>query len=164
MAEIIQSPHKILRSISKEVIKEEIQSEKIKKVILDMKNALHKEDDGVAIAAPQIDVPLRIFIVSKKVDQKKYEDDLIFINPTITKLSKKKEAMSEGCLSVRWKYGLVKRSTTATVKALNEKGNEFVMSAKGLMAQIFQHEVDHLNGVLFIDKATNVEDLPPEKK
>lgn len=162
MTSIVQSPHKTLRSISKEVSKEEILSEKIKNIIVDMKNALYKEDDGVAIAAPQIDVPLRIFVVAKKVNPKKYDDDLVFINPVITKLGKKKEAMSEGCLSVRWKYGLVKRSVTATVRALNAEGNEFVMSAKGLMAQIFQHEVDHLNGVLFIDTATDVEDLPPE--
>ncbi|MEK7105795.1 MAG: peptide deformylase, partial [Patescibacteria group bacterium] len=73
----------------------------------------------------------------------------------------KKELVSEGCLSVRWKYGLVKRATTATVRALNAEGNEFVMSGKGLLAQIFQHEVDHLNGVLFIDTAIDVEDLPP---
>jgi peptide deformylase len=71
--------------------------------------------------------------------------------------------MSEGCLSVRWKYGMVRRSVTATIKAFNMEGNEFVMSGKGLLAQIFQHETDHLKGVLFIDKATNVEDLPPEK-
>ena len=57
---------------------------------------------------------------------------------------------------------MVKRATTVTVKAYNEQGNEFVMSAKGLLAQIFQHEIDHLNGILFIDSATNIEDIPPE--
>ncbi|MEK9174235.1 MAG: peptide deformylase, partial [Patescibacteria group bacterium] len=91
----------------------------------------------------------------------KAKGDIVFINPVITKLWKKKELVSEGCLSVRWKYGLVKRATTATVRALNAEGNEFVMSGKGLLAQIFQHEVDHLNGVLFIDPAIDVEDLPP---
>lgn len=162
MTNIVQSPHKTLRMNAEEVKPNEIGGEKLKEIIEKMKTALHGEDDGVAIAAPQIDVPLRIFIVSKKVLTKSTED-MVFINPVITKLGKKKEPMSEGCLSVRWKYGLVKRATTATVKALNEKGNEFVLSGKGLLAQIFQHETDHLNGVLFIDKATNIEDLPPEK-
>ncbi len=162
MTNIVQSPHKTLRMVAQEVSAQDFGSEKLKEIINKMKTALHGEDDGVAIAAPQIDVPMRIFVVSKKV-LPKAKDDMAFINPTITKLGKKKEAMSEGCLSVRWKYGLVKRATTATVKAYNEKGNEFVLSGKGLLAQIFQHETDHLNGVLFIDKATNVEDLPPEK-
>lgn len=128
-----------------------------------MKELLHGEDDGVAIAAPQINIPLRIFVVSKRALPKALED-MVFINPTITKLGKKKEMVSEGCLSVRWKYGMVKRSLTATVRATNMEGNEFVMSGKGLLAQIFQHETDHLNGVLFIDKAVDVEDLPPNKE
>ena len=161
MAKIVQSPHKTLRGIAEAVKKSDITSEAFLSMIENMKKALHGEDDGVAIAAPQIDVPLRVFIVSQKA-LPKADDDMVFINPEITKLGRKKEAMSEGCLSVRWKYGLVKRSTTATVKALNMQGNEFVMSGKGLLAQIFQHETDHLNGVLFIDKATDVEDLPPE--
>ena len=160
MSSIIQSPHKTLREIAKEVSKEEISSEKIKNILDSMSRALHGEEDGVAIAAPQIDVALRIFVVSQNVVPNANKD-LVFINPKIVRLGKKKEALSEGCLSVRWKYGLVKRSVTATVKALNEQGNEFVMSGKGLIAQIFQHEMDHLDGVLFIDKATNVEDLPP---
>ena len=161
MAEIVQSPHNTLRTIAEAVKSSDIGSEKLTTIVEAMKTALHGEDDGVAIAAPQIDVPLRIFVVSQKAIPKA-ADDMVFINPEIVKLGKKKEAMSEGCLSVRWKYGLVKRSTTATVKAWNMQGNEFVMSAKGLLAQIFQHETDHLNGVLFIDKATDVEDLPPE--
>jgi peptide deformylase len=161
MSEIIQTPHATLRAIAKEVPLSEIGSPKIKKIIQEMKKALDGQDDGVAIAAPQIDVPLRIFVVSKKIVTKA-TDDAVFINPQIIRLGKKKEDMSEGCLSVRWKYGMVKRSTTATVKALNAEGNEFVLSGKGLLAQIFQHETDHLNGVLFIDKATNIEDVPPE--
>jgi len=65
---------------------------------------------------------------------------------------------------VRWKYGLVKRSVTATVRALNVEGNEFMMSGAGLLAQIFQHEIDHLDGILFIDKAKNIEDIPPSNE
>jgi peptide deformylase len=163
MDSIVQSPHKTLRVVAEVVKKEDIGSTKLAGIIEDMKKALHGEEDGVAIAAPQIDIPLCIFVVSQKAIPKA-DGDTVFINPKIVRLGKKKEMMSEGCLSVRWKYGLVKRSTTATVKALNVQGNEFVMSGKGLLAQIFQHETDHLNGVLFIDKATNLEDLPPVKE
>lgn len=161
MSDIVQSPHATLRATASEVARADIGSKKISDILMEMKHALHGEDDGVAIAAPQIDVPLRIFIVAQKALPKATED-IVFINPTITRLGKKKEMVSEGCLSVRWKYGMVKRSVTATVKALNEQGHEFVMSGKGLIAQIFQHEVDHLDGILFIDRAIDIEDLPPE--
>lgn len=162
MADIIQDPHATLRAQAEVVPQDQITSKEIQAIIASMKKSLNTQDDGVAIAAPQIDVSLRIFVVSKKalVDAK---DDVAFINPEIVRLGKKKEYMSEGCLSVRWKYGLVKRATSATVRAYNEQGNEFVMSGKGLLAQIFQHEIDHLNGSLFIDNAINIEELPPEK-
>ena len=70
--------------------------------------------------------------------------------------------MEEGCLSVRWLYGKVKRSEKATVRAHDETGKIFTKGASGLLAQAFQHEVDHLNGILFTDKATHLESLPPE--
>lgn len=163
MSVILQEPHTVLRSIAVPVAANEIGSKKLNAIIADMKAALKKESDGVAIAAPQIGVPLRIFVVAKQASKQfsKATDDVVFINPEIVRVGRKKEALSEGCLSVRWKYGLVKRSLTATVRALNEQGNEFVMNGSGLLAQIFQHEIDHLNGILFIDKATNIEDLPP---
>ncbi len=127
-----------------------------------MRDAIAREEDAVAIAAPQLGESLRIFVVGKRVN-KKYEEDLVFINPEIIRLGKVKAIMQEGCLSVRWKYGDVKRSTTASVRALNADGHEFVMNGRGLLAQIFQHETDHLNGILFIDTAKNVEDIPPAK-
>ena len=145
-----------------------------------MKEALDSQDDGVAIAAPQIGYPLRIFVVSKKVDSltkktKKNgsekivqsgtshnQEDSVYINPEIKKLSKDKKSVEEGCLSVRFLYGKVIRASKATVTAYDETGKKFTKGASGLLAQIFQHEVDHLNGILFIDKAKNLEDLPPQ--
>ena len=162
MKPIVQEPSAVLRAIAKPVALEDITSPRIKTIISDMKASLSGEDDGVAIAAPQIGESLRIFVVAERAS-KLLKEDTVFINPEIIRLGKKKENLSEGCLSVRWKYGLVKRSTTATVKALNAEGNEFVMSGRGLLAQIFQHETDHLNGALFIDRATEVQDIPPEK-
>jgi len=161
MKEIVQEPHPVLRQTAQAVDPQKIKGDEIQSIIRDMNSALDVQDDGVAIAAPQIGVALRIFVVSKK-GSKQFKENTVFINPEIIRIGKQKEDMSEGCLSVRWKYGTVKRATTATVRALNAEGNEFVVNGRGLLAQIFQHENDHLNGTLFIDKARNIEDLPPE--
>ena len=161
MVSIVQEPEKVLRQVAAQVQLSEIKSSNIQRILEDMRVALAGEDDGVAIAAPQIAQSLRIFIIAQRAS-KKFTQDMVFINPEIIRIGKAKEDLSEGCLSVRWKYGLVRRSNTATVRAYNEHGNEFVMSGRGLLAQIFQHEIDHLDGILFIDKARNVEDVPPE--
>ncbi len=79
--------------------------------------------------------------------------DMVFINPELIRVSKKKSEMPEGCLSVRGMYGTVPRHDKATVKALDEKGNSFIYHGSGLVAQIFQHEIDHLGGILYTDKA-----------
>ena len=179
MVEILQKENKILRETAKDVLIKDITSPKIKNIIKDMKQALKSQSDGVAIAAPQIGAPLRIFVVSGRIFDKNFDPeikgvdraqrsnpsspDMAFINPKIIKLSKKKENMPEGCLSVRWLYGEVKRSTNATVKAYDEHGKIFTRGGGGLLAQIFQHETDHLDGTLFIDKAKNLVEVLPEK-
>lgn len=165
--EIVQKGHPVLRQIAHEVKPEEIGAKELSAIIERMKTALDAQEDGLAIAAPQIGESLRIFVVSGKVfsglldtgdaSHVKAKPDMVFINPVLTKLSKTKKKMSEGCLSVRTYYGNVTRSTKATVRALDEKGNAFERGGSGILAQIFQHEVDHLNGVLFIDKAEDIE-------
>ena len=156
-----------LRATAKEVALEEIGTPRLNEILQDMKKALASQDDGVAIAAPQIDVPLRIFIVSKKafammdeedLQEERYQD-MIFINPVIKKTSRKKELMDEGCLSVRGTYGKVERAQKTTIIALNEHGKKIKYGGSGLLSQIFQHETDHLNGVLFVDKATDIETI-----
>lgn len=183
MTKIVQQKEPVLRDIAKEVPITDITSTPIQKILKDMKIALNSQEDGVAIAAPQIGVSLRIFIISgavldmirgheknegkkeTEVKQKvKPEKDIVFINPVITKISKSTEWMEEGCLSVRYLYGKVKRSTKATITAYDEHGNKFERGGSGIMAQIFQHETDHLDGVLFIDKAKDLEDIPPQPK
>lgn len=161
MREIIQEPHPILRRVADPVLLSEIKSKRIQEIIADMNTLLDSQDDGVAIAAPQIAESVRIFVVSKKAS-KQLKKNTAFINPEIIRIGKEKVELEEGCLSVRWKYGMVKRSTSATVRAYNENGNEFVMSGRGLLAQIFQHEIDHLNGILFIDKARDIHEYEPE--
>lgn len=173
MIEIVQKEDKVLRGMAKEAPIKEIGSSKIQAIIKDMKKALASQADGVAIAAPQIGVPLRIFVVSGRafdIENDDYDEDakhpkasdMVCINPVITKLSRTKADMDEGCLSVRYLYGKVRRSTKATIIAYDERGQRFTRGASGLIAQIFQHETDHLDGVLFIDKAKDIVDLPPK--
>lgn len=171
MTTIVQKGDPVLRQIAQEIPLKDISSPALKTIIKKMQKALNEQEDGVAIAAPQIGESIRMFIVSGKIFSKNYPDlepdeiiapDLICINPKLIKLSKTKKKMPEGCLSVRWLYGQVSRSTKATVKAYNEHGEAFTRGASGLLAQIFQHEYDHLNGVLFVDTAEEIEDIPPE--
>ncbi|MDR3558094.1 MAG: peptide deformylase [Candidatus Pacebacteria bacterium] len=166
---IVQTDDPVLREKAQQVKPEDIGSARIKKIIADMKAAVDSQKDGVAIAAPQIGESLRIFVVSCTVmreadpEFKGVGKHLVFINPTIQKLSKKMQSIEEGCLSVRWKYGWVMRALKATVSAYDENGKPFTRGASGILAQVFQHEVDHLEGKLFIDTAKDVHDLPPEE-
>ena len=183
---ILQKESPELRRISVPVPVADIASPHIQGIIARMKEALASQDDGVAIAAPQIGENLRIFVVSGKTlamlaeekksgtsihdqhtaqgDNPHFEPlpDMVCINPEIVKQSKTTEWMEEGCLSVRYLYGRVKRAKKITIQAHNERGELFTRGGSGLLAQIFQHETDHLDGVLFIDKAEDVEDVPPE--
>lgn len=176
MTKIIQKENKILRKISSDISILEINSSKIKNILHDMKSALISEPDGVAIAAPQIGLSFRIFIVASKVFSigkknpskekiakldPKIKNDMVFINPKLIKISKDKGWVEEGCLSVRHFYGRVERAKKVRVRAYDEKGKVFEMGGSGLLAQIFQHEIDHLNGVLFIDKAKDMVELEP---
>lgn len=183
MVTILQKDAPVLRGIAEPVNQKDFGSPRLKKILVDMASSLEKEDDGVAIAAPQIGVPLRIFIVSHRAfdieDDEHFHDkeenigssnkrtkhsNMVFINPEITKLSRKKRWVPEGCLSVRWLYGEVSRADKATIRAYDEKGKVFTRGGSGLMAQIFQHETDHLNGTLFIDTARNLEKITAEEQ
>ena len=172
MVTIVQKDDPVLRGIAQTVPKELFGTPKLKKILRDMSTALASQNDGVAIAAPQIGVPLRIFLVSGKIIELLYPDkassttktpkDIVFINPKIVRLSKNREVVEEGCLSVRYLYGTIERAKKARVRAQDEKGVTFELGGSGLLAQIFQHETDHLDGILFIDKADNLRDMPPQ--
>lgn len=170
MVKIVQNGDPVLRAEAKEVPVKDIKTPKIQKIIDDMKLSLASQKDGVAIAAPQIGIPLRIFVVSagtlRMADKEKFGDlkeDLVFINPEIIKLSRNKDIVDEGCLSVRYLYGKMKRAKKAVVKAYDENAKLFERGGSGLLAQVFQHETDHLNGILFIDKAYDIEEITPEE-
>jgi peptide deformylase len=166
---IVQKGEKVLEDKALPIKDEEFGSPKINEIIKDMRRALHSQVDGIAIAAPQIGIAKKIFIINGDLLSQAdatYDgpkEDLVFINPKILKLSKEKRSMEEGCLSVRWKYGVTKRSVRATISYRDEKGVKKERGGSGIMAQIFQHEIEHLDGVLFTDHAEEVWDMSKEE-
>jgi peptide deformylase len=168
-----------LRKEAETVPHKELGSRKLTALINKMKKALAAEEYGVAIAAPQVGSSLRIFVVAGKVFEEEGEEqdetpekvlgsprplDHVYINPEITRASRRKKEMAEGCLSVRGQYGSVLRHEKVTLKAVNEHGEPILQHASDLLAHIFQHEIDHLNGILFIDKAARTEPWEDFKK
>lgn len=167
MAKLVAQNHPALHDISEEISPEEFADGTASKILKNMRAAIKEYSvDGfsaVAIAAPQIGVAKRMFLIE---DQSGAPEErfptIIAINPHIIKISKRTHIVGEGCLSVPKLYGVVKRSTSVTLEAQDEHGKLFKQSAKGLLAQIIQHECDHLDGTLFIDRAE--ESWPVEKE
>jgi peptide deformylase len=147
--------HPTLRRKAQNVPEAKINSPKIQALINDLVETM-REDNGVGLAAPQIYEPLRIFCAECQDNQcypdKEKFDLLIFINPRITKLSPEKELDWEGCLSIPNLHGRVPRAKTVTVEALGRKGKSFTINARGFLARVIQHELDHLNGILFPER------------
>jgi peptide deformylase len=169
MKEIVQDGAPVLRKTAKPVPEDMFGSLELAQIIEDMAAALDQEPEGVALAAPQIALPYRIFIVRKDrtIPPPQLEEGAplpppppaqvdVYVNPEITKTSRKKAEMDEGCLSVRGIYGTTKRHERVSLRAKNADGSAFERGAGGIMAQIFEHEIDHLNGVLFTDHATHL--------
>src|SRR3989344_547972 len=151
---IILEPNEILNLAGKDLGLEEIKSEKIQELIKDMIPTMYAKD-GVGLAAPQVGESVQLCVIAKNFtpDQKK---DLVLINPKWQKVSVFREWDEEGCLSVPEIYGQVRRYKKIKIVALDEKGNKLNFTAENFFARIVQHEVDHLNGILFIEKAKNL--------
>jgi len=162
MKKIVQQEDPILRKIAKPFEVKEISSTSTQKIISEMFDSLTSQKDGVALAGPQIEHSRRIFVVAEHIFTESTVPPLVYINPEIIKRSKDKKNMEEGCLSCRWWYGKTKRASRVTVKAFDQDGNQFEHDATGLLAQIFQHEIDHLDGILFIDHAKSLKEIDPE--
>jgi peptide deformylase len=151
---IIALPHDALRERSKKV---GFISQDIRKIVDDMESATidweesRDHEVGVALAAVQINQLVRIIVMRNNFDNKNDHTFSVFINPEITKYEGKMEDDYEGCLSVQDIYGKIPRHTKVRVKALNLAGKTVHVKAEGFLARTFQHEIDHTNGVLFID-------------
>ena len=152
LRKIVTEEDPLLRNKSREVT--EI-NERIITLLDDMIETLTLAQ-GVGLAAPQVGVLRRIFIINQGIENDEL-DFVEFINPRIVKQSENEVEMAEGCLSVPGKSGLVTRPETVVVEAYDRDGNLFEYEADGLMARCVFHEYDHLDGILYIDKATSVE-------
>lgn len=183
---ILQEPHKILRAQAREIPVAKINSPAVQKLIRDMARTLKGVEVGIGLAAPQVGVSLRLFLISKealvsKRDEEKLDLEqlkkskaskdfghLVFINPKITKTSRRTNLLAEGCLSVsdpagRLIFGRIRRFDKITVQAYDQHGEKFTRGASGLFAQALQHETDHLQGTLFTDKAEEVHKIKNEE-
>lgn len=148
---IITIPNETLRKASEPV--EDVSKPEIQAVIHDLKETINADKNAAGLAAPQINEPKRIFA---------YKDPQqgvwIFVNPEITHKANKKSPGQEACLSVPEKAGIVLRPRKVIMKAQNPEGEKFKTTEKGFAARVLLHEYDHLEGVLFIDKAEKVID------
>lgn len=152
--DIITLPNSHLRQRSKKV---GLVDQAIVELVQDMESAILDWEDsrehevGVALAAVQVDQLLRILVVRHSFQNKEERTFKVFINPEITKYEGDLEEDFEGCLSVRDIYGKVPRYQKVRIKALDIDGKPFRLTAEGFLARVLQHEVDHTNGIVFID-------------
>ncbi len=150
---IVTYPNPILRKKTKKVT----DFSKIEKIVKEMKEIMEKHQ-GMGLSANQVGLDLSLFVA--KYNQKFY----VVVNPKILKVSKEKKEMLEGCLSLPKILANVKRPKSVVLEALNEKGKKIKLKAKDLLARVFLHETDHLNGILMIDKTDEIYQLKEEVK
>ncbi len=160
MAKLVPENNPVLHSIAAEISPTEFTDGTVQKILKNLRSAIktYKVDGftAVAIAAPQIGVGKRIFLIEDQSQEANRLPTIVAINPRLIKMSKKTHLVGEGCLSIPDRYGLVRRSTNITLEAYDESGKKFTRGAGGLLAQIMQHEYDHLDGILFTDRAEKV--------
>ncbi|MCX6762304.1 MAG: peptide deformylase [Candidatus Moranbacteria bacterium] len=159
MLKIIKYPNEFLRGKTREVKVEELNDPKVQRLILDMAKTMRIQrlvfdmaktmdvEKGVGLAAPQVGSDLRICVI--RIDGEAY----IFINPKIKSYSRKKDVFEEGCLSFPGKFFPVERPIKVKVQARDMEGKKVKIKADGLLARVLQHEIDHLEGILLIDRA-----------
>lgn len=144
MLEVLKYPNDFLRKKTREV--EDFTNPHLVRLVSDMLKTMEAKK-GIGLAAPQVGSDLRLFVA--KVDNVSY----ILINPEIKSTSRKKEVFEEGCLSFPGKFFPVERPAKVKVKARDLNGKKIKIKAEGLLARVFQHEIDHLDGILVIDRA-----------
>lgn len=146
---ILTEPNPLLRRKGRDLSFAELSSPKIQELIRDMILTMNKAD-GVGLAASQVGEGVNLAVIAIK------DGELVLANPKITRYGLRKERGEEGCLSVPGVWGIVKRSKSIKVRAVGLDGKLLEFKAQGFFARVVQHEVDHLNGILFIDKAQDI--------
>ncbi len=149
MLPILTLPNAKLRERSKEIDPKELRDPAFQAWIDDLIETMHRAD-GVGIAAPQTGRQIRVFIAMDG------STPHVAVNPVVVKKSWRADDGEEGCLSVPGKYGIVRRYHAFKLRALDRFGEKIVIDAKGFFARVLQHELDHLDGVLYVDRAKKV--------
>jgi peptide deformylase len=157
---LIIHPNDLLRADCSAIPPETITDPIMQQLAADMIETMYSER-GIGIAGPQVGVTKKICIIGKDADDS-FKDDLVLINPTWERTSKKTAWDTEGCLSIPHTFGKVKRNLDIVLRAYDIDGNEFEREYHGFAARVIQHEVDHLRGVLFIDKGKGIYVEQPE--
>jgi len=157
---IKKNPDPILSQVGLKLSKNEIFHPDRQQLIQNMIATMYAKD-GVGLAASQVGQCLQICVIAKNFTNEQ-KQDLVLINPSFVKASVFKEWDEEGCLSVPNAYGQVKRYKKIKVKALDINGQNIQFTAQNFFARVIQHEIDHLNGILFITKAKNLHEIYKE--
>ena len=146
---IYHFPNPILKQKSKRV---RVIDDSVQKLIDNMLETMHSAS-GVGLAAPQVGVPLRVIVISMPE-----EESIVLINPEVVR-RKGERLVNEGCLSVPGYFGEIKRAESITVKGLDPSGKKIRIKANELLAQVLEHEIDHINGVLYLDHLESMDKL-----
>jgi peptide deformylase len=154
---ILADPHPVLHKVAKKVSANQLRSPLVQQLIDDMIKTMY-EAPGIGLAAPQVGVSKRIFVCDVGEEHELY----VFVNPVLGNFEGE-ETSVEGCLSIPGKIGDVTRALACVASGLDRYGKKIQVEATALLARCFQHEVDHLDGILISDKAANMRDAaPPE--
>lgn len=162
LREVIKLPHPTLRRRAHKVV--DFNAD-LQQLIEDMIETM-RDEPGVGLAAPQVNISQRLIVVEYPEDDSIPDAKakvFVLANPELSQVSEEKEKRIEGCLSVPNLFGEVERSQSATVRGQNRHGKDIVIKANGWLARIFQHEIDHLDGILFVDRASALyhpDDIP----
>jgi len=161
---IVQAGEPVLRERGRELTKDEIKSSEVQQLIELMRDTMH-EAPGVGLAAPQVGVSIQLAVIEDQPEylahhsaeglaalQRSAVPFHVIINPKLTLLGNESAQFFEGCLSVEGYQAIVDRALNVRVECLNERGEEITINAHGWYARILQHEIDHLNGTLYIDR------------
>lgn len=157
--EVIRMGHPVLRKMAEKVNPEEIKTKEFQSLLQDMFDTM-KEQQGIGIAAPQIAISKQVALIEIPKDSERYPDAeeselMVIINPVLTTLDETLQGYWEGCLSVPMLRGYVERPQKIRVDFLDLNGDEQSLEVEGFLATVFQHELDHLFGKLYIDRLTD---------
>lgn len=162
MLKLVKSNNPILHQKAKKVS----DTKAVKDIIADMIKALKSpEMNAVGLAAPQVGIPLQISVIEAKGGERSNGEKLlpipltILINPEIVECSKEKDISEEGCVSLKNIWGEVERFKKIKIKFLDKNGKKIKLTAEGLFARALQHEIDHLNGILFTERIKDISTL-----